>query len=462
MLTLVLAGLAGMQASVAPPQIPAGELVEKVRALEDPTQSYAVYLPSAYTRDRRWPILYLLDARGRALVPLERFREAAETFGFILASSHDSQSDQAYEPQIGVVRTLWRDTHQRFAIDDRRVYVAGFSGEARLACLMADAAPGSIAGVIACGAGFSPDSPPRKELSFVFYGLVGTTDFNHDELVRLDATLDELEITHHIEIFDGGHTWPPTEYCAEALEWMELRAMVDERRPRDEGFLDALLARQTKRARAAESEGRVHDAYRRYRAAARDFQDLRDVSEIEERVAALGQSGELKKYLEGREKRLRENAEYRKQAERIFAQMSHEGSRSLPRAISDLKIRSLKRQAESADDRDERLSAQRKLEAVFVQAAFYVPRALVERGDYGRAIWSLSVAREIKPESPFVWYELSRAYARAGRQKDALRSLEKAVELGVTSWQRIESEPDLEALKEKEEFQRLLQKLRTE
>jgi dienelactone hydrolase len=461
MLALVLAGLAATQGSVAPPQIPAGEVVEKVQVLEDSTQSYAVYLPSSYARDRRWPILYLLDARGRALVPLERFREAAETLGFILASSHDSQSDQAYEPQIDVVRTLWRDTHRRFAIDDRRVYVAGFSGEARLACLMADAAPGSIAGVIACGAGFSPDSPPRKGMTFLFYGLVGATDFNHDELVGLDATLDELEIPHRIEIFDGGHAWPPTEYCAEALEWMELRAMADGLRPRDDSFIDTLLRREVEKARAASNEGRVHDAYRRYHAVAQDFRDLRDVSGVEAKVTALGQSEEFERYLDGREKRMRESAEYRKQAERIFAQMSHEGSRSLPRAISDLKIRSLKRQAESADDRDERLAAQRKLESVFVQAAFYVPRTLFEREDYGRAIWSLSVAREIKPESPFVWYGLSRAYARAGSKKDALRSLEKAVELGVTDWQRIESDPDLETLKETEEFQHLLQELRT-
>jgi tetratricopeptide (TPR) repeat protein len=460
MLALVLAGLAATQGSVAPPQIPAGEVVEKVQVLEDSTQSYAVYLPSSYARDRRWPILYLLDARGRALVPLERFREAAESLGFILASSHDSQSDRAYEPQIEVVRTLWRDTHRRFAIDDRRVYVAGFSGEARVACLMADAAPGSIAGVIACGGSFPYDRPPRKGLSFIFYGLAGTTDFNHDELVGLDGTLDALEIPHRIEIFDGGHAWPPAEYCAEALEWMELRAMVDGRRPRDDDFLDSLLAREIEKARTAEDEGRVHDAHRRYRAAARDFRDLRDVSGVEEKAAALGQSAELEKYLEARETRMRENAEYKKRAERIFAQMSPEGSRSLPRAISDLRVRSLKKQAESADDREERLSAQRKLESVFVQAAFYVPRTLFEREDYGRAIWSLSVAREIKPESPFVWYSLSRAYARAGRKKDALRSLKKAVELGVTDWQRIESDSDLETLKETEEFQHLLQELR--
>jgi hypothetical protein len=41
-----------------------------------------------------------------------------------------------------------------------------------------------------------------------------------------------------------------------------------------------------------------------------------------------------------------------------------------------------------------------------------------------------------------------------------LRSLKKAVELGVTDWQRIESDSDLETLKETEEFQHLLQELR--
>ena len=129
-LLLATANLSWAQSRSAQ-DFPLGGIIEKVEVAEDPSQSYALFLPSSYTRSRRWPILYLFDARGRALVPAEVFREAAERYGYILASSYNTSSDDAIEPDIKAIRTLWRDTHERFAIDARRVYMAGFSGSSR-------------------------------------------------------------------------------------------------------------------------------------------------------------------------------------------------------------------------------------------------------------------------------------------------------------------------------------------
>src|SRR5690349_9997388 len=41
--------------------IPRGQIVERIEALNDSSQSYALYLPSNYTPDRKWPILYAFD-----------------------------------------------------------------------------------------------------------------------------------------------------------------------------------------------------------------------------------------------------------------------------------------------------------------------------------------------------------------------------------------------------------------
>ena len=101
----------------SPREFPLGAIIERVEVQEDPSQSYALYLPPSYARERRWPILYLFDARGRAMVPVEVFRDAAERYGYILASSYNTASDDAVEPDIEAIRTLWRDTHERFPID---------------------------------------------------------------------------------------------------------------------------------------------------------------------------------------------------------------------------------------------------------------------------------------------------------------------------------------------------------
>ena len=61
---------------------------------------------------------------------------------------------------IAAMKALWKDTHERLAIDDTRVYATGFSGGARVANIMGQVL--GLAGVIAVGGGYPPSSPPRR------------------------------------------------------------------------------------------------------------------------------------------------------------------------------------------------------------------------------------------------------------------------------------------------------------
>ena len=51
--------------------------VEKVECSGAPGQSYALYLPSTYSPDKQWPILYCFDPAYRGMLPLQLFRDAA-------------------------------------------------------------------------------------------------------------------------------------------------------------------------------------------------------------------------------------------------------------------------------------------------------------------------------------------------------------------------------------------------
>src|SRR5678816_762543 len=63
-----------------PQELPHGRIVDDVKCTADPSQSYALYLPSAYAPDRAWPVLmgFHPGARGRAIV--EKYQAAAEQY----------------------------------------------------------------------------------------------------------------------------------------------------------------------------------------------------------------------------------------------------------------------------------------------------------------------------------------------------------------------------------------------
>ncbi|MCK7518251.1 MAG: hypothetical protein MZV64_11285 [Ignavibacteriales bacterium] len=50
-----------------------GKLIEKVACREEPEQTYALYLPSAFDPDKKWPVLFLFDPGARGATAVEVF-----------------------------------------------------------------------------------------------------------------------------------------------------------------------------------------------------------------------------------------------------------------------------------------------------------------------------------------------------------------------------------------------------
>ncbi|MBZ5592616.1 MAG: hypothetical protein LAP39_10305 [Acidobacteriia bacterium] len=199
--------------------LPKGRVVERVVCTGNPKQSYALYLPPAYSPEHAWPILYCLDPLARGRVPVERFRDAAAKAGFMVAGSNNSRNgpnDLARE----AIQWLLSDTHERFTIDDSRVYVAGFSGGARLALAWAGSA--HVAGVIACGAGFGGSQIP-KQVPVRIYAAAGVDDFNYDEVYAMSRELSRRDVPQRFAQFAGGHDWLPETLTGEALDFLSGR-----------------------------------------------------------------------------------------------------------------------------------------------------------------------------------------------------------------------------------------------
>jgi len=93
--------------------------VKQIDIPTHPGQSYALFVPSTYSADRRWPILYCLDPGARGRNAVERFAAAAEKAGFLVAGSNNSRNGPI-QPSLEAIRLMVQDTHDRFSIDDAR------------------------------------------------------------------------------------------------------------------------------------------------------------------------------------------------------------------------------------------------------------------------------------------------------------------------------------------------------
>jgi predicted esterase len=436
-------------------------LVERVVCADHPDQSYAVYAPSAAGAAKPSPVLYLLDARGRALLPIQRFREAADAFGWILVSSYNSRSDTAGDPNGPALAAMWNDSHTRLAIDPARTYFAGFSGGGRAAVGLASRSPKPVAGVIGCGAGFPDPDAPLAPLPFAYFGTVGDRDFNYGEMRLLDERLAAARATHRVAIFPGGHDWPPPEVAREALAWMELQALRSGARPADEEALASLYRADLAGAAALADAGRGPQAFRRYESIAADFRGLRDTAEADARVAALRADAPLQKALREEKRRdARDRDTLASLARKLGRAAAAEEVPPVARVASELQIASLKNRAARGESEEERLSAQRILSSLRVQTSFYLPRRFLDAGDPARAVLMLSVAAEIDPDAPSVYYDRAAAHARAGETGPALADLQRAVDRGFRDFDELGADPDFGRLRESEAFRKWLADVR--
>ncbi|MGD1094772.1 MAG: hypothetical protein ABSB35_22620 [Bryobacteraceae bacterium] len=263
--------------------LPRGQIIDDVLCAARSGQRYVLYIPSNYSPQRAWPVILAFDPRANGRSPVVQYRVAAETYGFIVAGSKNSRNGPP-DVSLNAAQAMLDDVNSRFSTDPKRIYLAGHSGGARFSMDLA-MGTGKFAGVFASSAGFPRE--PQKNLPFPVCGTAGTEDFNKLGMHTFDRLLTS---PHHVAIFDGGHTWLPSDLAVEAVEWMEVQAMKSGRRGRDDALLNKIF--EIRKAKAA-AQTDAKSTYLALTAIAMDFAGLKDVSEFSKRAAALEQQKDV-------------------------------------------------------------------------------------------------------------------------------------------------------------------------
>ena len=341
-----------------------GVVIDPVQCADDPSQSYALYLPSGYTPDRGWSLLLAFHPAARGRQMAEKYQAAAERYGYIVAASNNARNGP-HAVSAAAAQAMGTDVGRRFAIDPGRIYLTGMSGGARVALALA-LANDAIAGVIASSAGF-PDSRPRETVKFAIFGTAGSEDFNYLEMREMDRALSS---PHFLAVFAGGHTLPPDEIALEAIEWLEIDAMRSGRRAKDEMLARTIL--EKRRTRIAASTSPAESVYL-LDALVREFEGLLDASADAERLEALRRQRDVRNALDRERDFDRDEARMRDEILSLEAQLGDESRRLVALMTLDQRLGRLSKTATSENDSPERSQARRLLRSMAAGATERTP-----------------------------------------------------------------------------------------
>lgn len=379
-----------------------GRIIAREAVPGDSAQHVAAYLPSGFDRSRAVPVLFVLDPRGRGELALRLFAGGAERHGWLVVSSYNSASDTDGNPNVDAMNAMLAWVQQNASMETTRLYLAGFSGTARIAWALAAELRPRMAGMFGTGGGVSfsaggPEMAFGGDSSFAFFGSAGTTDFNYDEMRGLATRLRLARVPSRMAWFRGPHAWPPRALCEQAVDWLELRAMLGGRRAIDTAFVARALARDLTYADSLERAGQWDAAETRFREIALD------VPARPEGRRALARADDLAARAPLRALRARARDLTREDVRdlaREYAGLRDARTARTPlepdELLDKLGVETLRRRAASADSL-ERDAATRRLSNIGAFLSFYEPRAFLAAADPPRAAASLRAAARLGP-----------------------------------------------------------------
>lgn len=443
--------------------VPVGRVVQQVRSASSPGHSWALYAPSSYDPALRWPVLFAMDPRGQALLPLERLVAVAEELGYVVLSSYDSASDfVGADPNEAALAAMLDDAQALLSLDPRRIYLVGFSGTTRASWSLGMRMLGNVAGIIGSAGGLPARfnnadlRPLRSHPEFGFYGAAGVHDFTYPEMRRLAGILDRVGVANALEFFPGPHAWATEPILRRAVEWMDVRAMATDLRPRDDARIETIHGRWMVHAAALETAGDLLAAHRAFRRTADAFAPLLPDDPARERAERLAALDAVQRAM-AREEELQQRswalvetfdsllfqAQVAENAPNADAMARRLG---LDRILADYRV---------PDDPMLTDAAQRMLEHVYGQAWFYHADAFNRQGRPVRAHAMLDLAERIFPERPWVCLARARTYVLEDRSNRAITALRCALERGLDR-AVLERDPGLAPLREERAFRELI------
>jgi tetratricopeptide (TPR) repeat protein len=438
-----------------------GKVIDKVVCKGNASKSYALYVPTSYTSEEEWPVLFAFDPGARGRIPVEIFRDAAEKYNYIVVGSNDARNGP-WEPVIQAMTAVWKDTDQRFSLNKKRIYVTGFSGGSRAASIFSRITALPVAGIIGCAAGIANSIIKPEDISPAYYfGVVGITDFNFREMIHLHDQFDQKYIDNRLLIHERGHDWPDADICHRVLGWMDVIGMKKNVRTVDESLISELYQKEKAEAESLETSGELIQALSVYEDLEKVFSDWIDMSSLRSKIGIIKGSKEYKKEVQQANKIKEEEALFLQKFYQFYAHVERNPLplSDLGRYIDSLKIDELVKKTDRGRSKNEKAAAVRLLQGLEFETSNR-GRSQFQAEEFEKAIYFYETAAMAGNEDSqwkrYMHYNLACAYARLKKRRQALENLDLAVKYGFDDTDYIAQDEDLDFIRESKGFQKII------
>lgn len=217
-----------------------GKINEVAIVNDSISETAQLYLPTSFTAEKKWPVLFVFDLSGTSSQALRLVMGAAEENGFVVATASDLTDTLSVTKNILISSRMIDEVSRLISIDPSQVYVAGQGDAGRFAAMLPSFIK-PISGIVSFG-GAIDDLPLILDSSKVeFVGVVGDKAFNYIGMFNSQEQLNQSKVKNRLFVFEGGNEWPITPVIKNVFSYLRLSAMSKGVIAKDTAFVRSQL-----------------------------------------------------------------------------------------------------------------------------------------------------------------------------------------------------------------------------
>ena len=428
-----------------------GEIIDSIIVNKDTKETFALYLPFQFNISESSPVVFIFEPMARGKAGIYPFIKAAEKYGYILVCSNNSRNGP-YERNFDIANRLFNQIFLDFNINNKRVYVSGFSGGSRLASAIA-VLTNQIQGVVACGAGFSLNKShlPYKD-SFSYAAIIGDEDMNFKEMQNTKNFLNRLNIPNELFVYEFNHSWPSQEQILIAFDWLQLEAYKKNILPINLGNIKKSYTNYYKHARNLQVDNQLLYASNEYERILRNFKKYYQLDSITDKLTVIKSDRLFTKEKKSLQSNFKEEVLLSDKFIDRFNDDFKKKQHDFKWWRSEIKKLNKKIKISESFKKKMLKRLQYKIFALSIETATLGNK--IKHID--QSIFCYEICILIYPKYPYPYFKQVENYINKNNQITALDYLEKLIANGYTNIQRIKDHKAFESLKNNERFMQLI------
>ncbi len=420
--------------AVTAPVINSGVVFER---LTKNNSTYSCYIPSGHEENKKFPVIILLDPHADGKLPLEKYKNLAEKFKFILVGSHSTKNGMEIDQSIQVVIDLINEAQYVLPGLPGQITVAGFSGGAKVALLTSNSV-GGLNSVIYCGASLPAAS---LKINTPAMGIAGQYDMNYTEVRNFNYSLSVVGIDHALVEWKGKHEWPDSSAFIHAFYWNIFTSMKNKSSSKNDSIILEFKSMMHKKI---EQEKNVLVKSELLQEEIEMLTNLSSTDESKNKLSALNKSAEFKNAFSKFSETMKKEDEMKKLYIKSFEE-------------KDIVWWSDQVRRLNVDVRNE--SNRRILGYISLASWTYSTKALAANNN-SFAFKALQIYKLSDPENSEQPYLMACLYAKNNMNDSAIFYLNESFKLGLNDKNKVESEKDLSTLHTRNDYQEIVGRMR--